>query len=165
MRTLLTLLLTMTMAMVANAQQALDFAKKFMTECEGDTLVKCITISPKMMEQIAEAHQSEDERKEALEQAMGKLKSARIVTAPGDYYERAELLIRKHGRRFKAAEEFQGDNVRGTFYTRKDRKGHTAELVLLREDTARNMLTVICLTGDIDEEFLCFLYNNKSLKD
>ena len=165
MKTILTLLLYMAMAMAANAQRALDFAKKFMTQCEGDTMVKCITVSPKMMGQIVETHQGDDQQAEGLRQALAKLKSARIVSAPASYYERAEQLIRRHARRFKAAQDFQGDEVRGTFYTRKDRKGNTAELIMLREDMARNLLTIICLTGDIDEEFLCFLYNKKSLKD
>lgn len=165
MKTLLTLLLTMAMAMAAQAQQALDFAKKFMTVCEDDTMVRCVTISPKMMDQIVETRHSDDEEAERLRLAMAKLKSARIVTAPASYYERAEKLITQHARRFKQGQIYQADDVRGTFYTRKDRKGNTAELILLREDTARDRLTIICLTGDIDEEFLCFLYNKKSLKD
>ena len=52
MKIILTLFLTMAIAMAAEAQQALDFAKKFMTMYEGDSMVKCITVSPKMMEQL-----------------------------------------------------------------------------------------------------------------
>ena len=162
---ILTLLLTITIAMVVEAQQAMDFVGKFMTVCEGDSMVKCITVSPKMMEQIVENHQGDDERSEAFEQAISKLKSARIVTAPTEYYERAELLIKKYASRFKAEQVFQTDEVRGTFYTRQDKKGRTAELIMLREDNVRKQMTIVCLTGDIDKEFLCFLYNNKSLKD
>jgi hypothetical protein len=155
----------MAMAMAAQAQQALDFAKKFMTVCEGDTMVRCITVSPKMMDQIVETRQDDSEQNEALQLAMAKLKSARIVSAPAAYYERADSLIKRHARRFKATDDFHDDDVRGAFYTRKDRRGRTAELIMLREDKARNRLTIICLTGDIDKEFLCFLYNKKSLKD
>ena len=162
---LFSLLLMVIMAMAANAQQALDFVGKFVTQCEGDTTVKCITVSPKMMEQIVESRQGDDEAHEALNQAIGKLKSMRIVTARAEYFERAQQLLQKHARRFQAEKEYQCDNVRGVFYTRRNRKGKTAELIMLREDIARNQLTIVCLTGDIDKEFLCFLYNNKSFKN
>ena len=33
------------------AQHSPDFAEKFMTLCQGDTNVTCVTVSPKMMEQ------------------------------------------------------------------------------------------------------------------
>ena len=157
------MLLTITIAMVVEAQQAMDFVGKFMTVCEGDSMVKCITVSPKMMEQLVKMH--DDNRSDNIIQAIAKLKSARIVTAPTEYYERAELLIKKYASRFKAEQEFQTDEVRGTFYTRQDKKGRTAELIMLREDNVRKQMTIVCLTGDIDKEFLCFLYNNKSLKD
>lgn len=165
MKKSLLLFLMMAAALTSQAQGALDFAQKFMTLCEGDTTVKCITVSPKMMEQIAENHQITEEHTEALQQAIGKLKSMRIVSAPAELYERAEQLMAKHRRRFKAEENFDTDNARGTFYTRKNRHGQTAELILLREDKTRNLLTIVCLTGDLDKEFLCFLYNNKSLKN
>lgn len=165
MKKIFTLLLTICLATVASAQKALDFAQKFMTTCDGDTMVKCITVSPKMMEQIVDAHQEGDEHSEALKQAISKLKSMRLVTAPAEYYERAEQLLKKHSRRFKPEQEFQTDSVRGIFYTRQDRKQQIAELIMLREETIKAKLIIICLTGHIDKEFLCFLYKNKSLKD
>ena len=165
MKIILTLFLTMAIAMAAEAQQALDFAKKFMTMYEGDSMVKCITVSPKMMEQIAEHHPFEEGNTDDFKQAVSKLKSARIVNAPANYYERAELLLKKHARRFKAEDNFENDKFRGSFYTRKNRKGQTVELIMLREDNVRETMTIVCLTGDIDKEFLCFLYNNKSFKD
>lgn len=165
MRRTLLLIALIGAALAAQAQQAMDFAQKFLTTCEGDTMVKCITVSPKMMEQIAERHEGGNEKNEALRQAIAKLKSMRIVSAPASYYERAEELVQKHKRRFKAEREFQGDGMRGAFYTRQSRKSVTNELIMLREDTERETLTIVCLTGDIDKEFLCFLYNNKSLKD
>ena len=41
----------------------------------------------------------------------------------------------------------------------------TVELIMLYEDCTSSQLTIINLTGDIDEEFLCFLYNNKTFKN
>jgi AGCS family alanine or glycine:cation symporter len=57
------------------------------------------------------------------------------------------------------------ENVLGIFYRRKNRQGETVELIMVREDTVREKMTIVCVTGDIDEEFLCFLYNNKTFKN
>lgn len=149
-------------ATAAKAQTAPDFAQKFMSLCTGDTSVTCITISPKMMEQLK---QDADEMEENLEEALTKIKSARVVKAPAAHYERALTLVRKHSRRFRPQQNFATDSIRGGFYTRTNRDGDTVELVMLRQDDTRNSLTIVCLTGDLDEQFLCFLYNNKTLKN
>ena len=164
-KTRLCMLVAMLMlnAATALAQHAPDFAEKFMTLCKNDSLVSCVTVSPKMMEQLAgrlaDAHEGD------IVQAINKLRSVRVVSAPASYYAQAEELLKKNARRFTAGQDFQSETMRGVFYSRKDRKGRTVELIMLREDVQRSLLTVVCLTGDIDEEFLCFLYNNKSFKN
>ena len=165
MRTRLCMLAVMLMlnAVTALAQHAPDFAEKFVTLHKADSLVSCVTVSPKMMEQLA--GRFADAQGADLAKAIQKLRSVRIVTAPADYYEQAEALLKKNARRFKAEQDFQDEALRGAFYSRKNRKGQTVELIMLREDMQTDRLTVICLTGDIDKEFLCFLYNNKSLKN
>ena len=50
---LITLLLTAT---IVTAQQIADFASKYMDACKGDTAVKCVTIGPKMVEQLSRQH-------------------------------------------------------------------------------------------------------------
>lgn len=158
-------LLTLALVVLsAAAQKSQDFAQKFVTLCKSDTTVRCVTVSPKMMEQLA-AHQT-DAHPDDITEAIAKLKSARIVTAPAHRYDQAEELLKKNARRFKQQDSFQTtDGVRGAFYTRQDREGQTVELIMLRQDDARDRLTIVCLTGDIDQEFLCFLYKNKSFKD
>ena len=158
-------LLTLTLVVLAAAaQKSQDFAQKFVTLCKSDTTVRCVTVSPKMMEQLA-AHQT-DAHPDEITEAIGKLKSARIVTASASHYEKAEKLLKKNARRFKQQDNFQtSEGVRGAFYTRQDSQGQTVELIMLRQDDARDRLTIVCLTGDIDQEFLCFLYKNKSFKD
>lgn len=147
----------------ATAQRAPDFAEKFVSQCKGDTMVTCVTVSPKMMEQLAGRADSSHEADMAM--AIQKLRSMRIVSAPKGYYERAEKLLKKNARRFRAMHDFRSDKLRGAFYSRTNRKGQTVELIMLRENLTDGRLTVVCLTGDIDTEFLCFLYNNKSFKD
>ena len=164
MKRILNILLLLVAAATAQAQKSPDFAEKFMSLCKADTTVRCITISPKMMEQMVRQHA--EDRPENIVQAIEKLKSARIVTAAAHYYDKADSLLQKNRRRFKAEKEYETEHqVHGAFYSRKNRKGQTVELVMLRQDNARNQLIIVNLTGDIDEEFLCFLYNNKTFKN
>ena len=145
------------------AQHSPDFAEKFMTLCKNDSDVKCITVSPKMIEQLMK--QQAMDRPESLTQAIAKLKSMRLVSAPADYYQKAEDLLTKNSRRFKAERDYRSGNQHGAFYSRKNRQGETVELIMLHEDCQKNRFTIVNVTGDIDEEFLCFLYNNKTFKD
>ena len=162
-RTVALLLLAVLVQVATFAQRSPDFAEKFMTLCKNDTTVKCITVSPKMMEQLVK--QQGEERPENYMQAIAKLKSMRIVSASADYYQKAEDLLTKNSRRFHADRDYRTESQHGAFYTRKNKKGDTVELIMLYEDCTSSQLTIINLTGDIDEEFLCFLYNNKTFKN
>jgi hypothetical protein len=164
MKRMLYLILAVMAVATASGQRSYDFAEKFISLCQADTTVKCITISPKMMEQLVKQHTTE--KPENIIQAIEKLKSARIVTARAEHFEKADSLLKKYKRRFTAVKEYGDENkIRGAFYSRKNKKGQTVELVMLRADAERNNLTIVNLTGDIDEEFLCFLYNNKSFRN
>jgi hypothetical protein len=163
MRRTAVLLLALTAQVAVFAQRSLDFAEKFMSMCTKDSTVKCVTVSPSMMEQLVKQQHSEQE--ENLVQAIGKLKSMRIVTADAGYYQKAEDLLARNSRRFRADRDYRTAQQHGAFYTRKNRKGETVELIMLHEDCQKDKLTIINLTGDIDEEFLCFLYNNKTFKN
>ncbi len=144
------------------AQHSPDFAEKFMTLCQGDTNVTCVTVSPKMMEQLVK-HQDESHPND-MAQAFAKLKSARIVNGHTAHYQKAEQLLQKNKKRFKTDHEFRTEEQYGAFYTRKDRDGNTVEFIMLCAEPQQDRFTIINLTGDIDEEFLCFLYN-KSIKN
>jgi lactam utilization protein B len=117
-----------------------------------------------MVEQMLR-QETDEQRPDNLMQAIAKLKSMRIVTASADYYQQAEDLLTKNSRRFHADRDYCTDSQHGAFFTRKNRQGETIELIMLHEDCASNRLTIVNVTGDIDKEFLCFLYNNKSLKN
>lgn len=161
-------LMAVFMQMTALAQHAPDFAEKFMSIYKSDSTLACVTISPKMMMQLVKQHdekEGEEKRPENILQALSKLKSARIITGTNDYYEKAEQLLIKNNKRFQPVEEFKTDEQRGAFYSRKDKKGQTVELIMLCAKTEKNLFTIINLTGDIDEEFLCFLYKNKTFKN
>jgi len=164
MKRVLCLLTLIAVMLTASAQSTQDFASKFMSIHAKDSTISCVTVSPKMMESLL-VQQEEEGNDDGIMQAIAKLKSMRIVTADGNYYEQAEELLKKNARRFEQRHDYEGEGVRGAIYTRKNRKGENVELILLNEDNRKGKLTIVNLTGDIDEEFLCFLYNNKSFKD
>jgi hypothetical protein len=157
-------LLTLWLATIAcMAKGSQDFASKFMEQCKADSTVSCITVSPKMLEQLVkQAEDYTDNVDVNIRQAISKLKSMRVVTAPADYFEKAENLLKRNPQRFAKQEDYDNGLKRGVIYSRKNRQGNTVELILLHENTQAKTLTVVNITGTIDEEFLCFLYNIKS---
>lgn len=150
------------LSLAVAAQKNIDFAEKLMQTLEGDTIVRCITVSPKMMEQIAglgaSSEEADDNKREQLQQAMQKLNSARIVTADtvaAEYYDKALALLGKYSKRFAHWSDYADGPVSGVFYGRKAKKGEGAvEMVMLQLDSSRGTFTAIDLTGDIDEEFI-----------
>lgn len=157
------LFMAMLVQIATFAQHVPDFAEKFMSLCKDDSTVSCVTVSPKMMVQLVKQHI--EGRPEGISHAISKLKSARIITASADYYQKAEDLLQKNSRRFRAEQDYRTDDQHGAFYTRRNKKGETVELIMLHENCERDRLTIVNVTGDIDEEFLCFLYNNKTFKN
>lgn len=150
------------MAMTLQAQRSLDFASKFMQKYKDSTYVTCVTISPKMMEQIVKRTEQSNEDGHLI-QVISKLKSARIITTENhcnDCYNTAERLLKKNKQRFGHSKSYNSEHARGTFYTRKNKKESIIELVMLHEDKKADRLTIVNLTGDIDKEFMDGLIKN-----
>ena len=124
-RRIILLLVAVLMQVATFAQHSPDFAEKFMKQHQADSTLKCITVSPKMMEQLVKMH--DDNRSDNIIQTAGK--------------------------------EYRTEEQHGIFYTRNDRKGNTVEFIMLCEEPQHDKSTIINLTGGIDNEFLCFLYN------
>lgn len=147
----------------ASAQRGQDFASRFMQQCDGDTAVQCITVSPKMMEQLTK--QADTSHNEYMAQAIEKLKSARIVTASAqceDYYQIAEDLLKRNPQRFQHYKSYRTEQAHGAFYTRKLKGGGIVELIMLHSSPKQQRMVIVNLTGDIDDEFINSL--TKTLK-
>ena len=158
MRRALCLLTIMLAVVTAQAQRGQDFASKFMLMHQNDTAVQCVTVSPKMMEQLLKS--PAENRNGHIMQAIAKLKSARIVKAnqhSDDYYLKAENLLKRNAQRFVFEKEFKNGPKHGSFYKRKNRKGDTVELIMLHEDVQTGQLIIVNLTGNIDNEFISML--------
>ena len=52
MKRLVSIIAVAMMCLLATAQRTVDFASKFIDTYKGDTTVHCITVGPKMMEQL-----------------------------------------------------------------------------------------------------------------
>lgn len=154
MRRVLCLLILSMAVFSAVAQRGQDFASRFMQQCHKDS-VECITISPKMMEQMASM--GGDYCNDTLMQAISKLKGVRILQANvngNSYYQRAEALLKKNAHRFNYVKNYRTDRFTGVFYNRQARNGKVVELVMAGETLKGNKFVLINLTGDIDEEFV-----------
>lgn len=158
MRKIGCLMALMMIAITAMAQRGQDFASHFMQKCEGDTALQCVTVSPKMMEQLTK--EADASHEEHMADAIEKLKSVRIVTASvhGEgYYKMAENLLKRNSQRFHYDKSYSVEFSYGAFYSRKLKSGETVELVMLHVDTNTQRMVIVNLTGDIDDEFISSL--------
>ena len=166
MKRIVCLMSLLIVGVAAWAQKGQDFASRFMQICDGDTAVHCVTVSPKMMEQLTKQPDMTG-RNEHIAQAIQKLKSARIITTSvhGEgYYQEATQLLKRNAQRFQPTKSYKNEHSYGSFYTRKLKSGRTVELILLHTDTKARQLVIVNLTGDIDEEFINSLSKNFSGK-
>lgn len=150
--------LVISMHMTVIAQRNSDFASRFMDTVAQDSGVQCETISPKMMEQLTSMPDST--RSDVMQQALQKLKSARIITAPDSveqYYSKAMMLLKRYPKRFKLYEEYKQEDAYGAFYTRRSKADKIVELIMLRADIKTRTLIIVNLTGDLDEIVISML--------
>lgn len=137
-----------------------DFATKFMEQCGEKYKIECQTVSPKMMKKMTDilAEPNEDKDGEVSEYLLSKLKSARIITA-GQHAEKlfhkAENLIEKNKNRFSPLTETFADRYNRIFVRKHDET--VRELVMLQLDEGKKTLTIVNLTGEMDEKFMNLL--------
>lgn len=135
---------------VAEAQ---DFVSKYMDENANDSTLTCISVSPKMMEEILESSVGKNDTT-GVADIIAKLKSMQIINSleEGDiHFQRAENLARKNSARFKELAFYDEGDDRARIFVR-EQKNQIVELVLLRQEASR--FTVINFTGDMDRDFI-----------
>ena len=142
-----------------------DFASKFMEQCakeDGD--IQCQTVSPIMMEKLMDTMKAPDgdRDEEVPEYLLSKLKSARIITATKQsekLFREAEQLIEKTKNRFSPLVENQPGQNNKVFVRKHDEV--IRELVVLNLNPDEKTLTIINLTGDMDDRFMKILSSGK----
>lgn len=143
-------------AFMAIAAHAQDFASRYMAEHAGDSTLTCISVSPKMMEEILNSGIEKDDST-GMADIISKLKSMQIVSADREgknHFRQAEAMAQKNSARFKELASYDEGKDRGRIFVR-EQKAQIVELVLLRQKGRR--FTVINFTGDMNREFIAQL--------
>lgn len=147
------LIIGCTMVFTAATAMAQDFVSKYMQENKQDTVLHCISVSPKMMEEVLKIDSQKGDEEE-MRNIMANLKSMQIVSSKtnGDFYfNKAEEIIEKNANRFEPFLSFNDRNENCRIMVRKKEKT-IIELVMFshKEDSFQ----VINFTGNMNDEFI-----------
>ena len=139
-----------------------DFVTLFMDEHENDSNLTCVTISPKMMEEILH---SDVEKNEDMLEVITSLKSMRILDSKvqGEvYFTTAKEVAEKNSKKF---EEYLSYNDTDEDYhilvRRKKENIIELAMLLLRNDV---FVIISCTGKDIKPEFISGLANSMKHK-
>lgn len=139
------------MVLLSVSVTAQDFASRFLDEHKKDSNLTCVTISPKMMEEIMK---SDAEMDEAILEILTNLKSMQMLTAEiggEEYYNAALKVVKKNSDRFEPFLSFKDKSANCQIMVRK-KKESIVELVMLMHEKER--FAVINFTGTMSPEFI-----------
>ena len=139
------------MALLSVAVSAQDFASRFMAEHQADSNLTCVTISPKMMEEIMKSDAEKD--KEVLDM-ISNLKSMQVLTSDVEgkkYFNAALKVVEKNSGRFESFLSFKDKSENCQIMVRK-KKSTIVELVMLMHE--KNHFAVVNFTGTMSPEFI-----------
>ncbi len=139
------------MACTTVALMAQDFASRFMDEHKDDTNLTCVTISPKMMEEIISNDADKDE--EVLD-IISNLKSMQMLTSQvkgQEYFDDAVKIVEKNSKRFEPFLSFDGESENCQILIRKKNRSIIELVMLVRE---KNHFLVVNFTGNMNQEFI-----------
>lgn len=114
-RALLIYLMTLLSVFVS----AQDFATRFLAEHKTDTNLSCVTISPKMMEEILK---NDSEKDEGVLEIISNLKSMQMLTSKvkgKTYYNEALKVVEKNSDRFEPFLSFRDKSENCQIMVRK----------------------------------------------
>lgn len=147
--------------MLSTLLMAQDFTSLFLKEYKADTNLVCVTISPKMMEEILKNEKEKDE--DVLEIISG-LKSMQILSSRinGEvYYDEALRVIEKNQKRYDPFLSYNDEDENYRIMVRK-RNDTIVELIMLRIE--KSHFVVINFTGRIKPEFISTLAKSMAQK-
>ncbi len=130
---------------------AQDFASRFMDEHKGDKNLTCISVSPKMMEEMLKADTEKDESMLAI---ISNLKSMQLLSSSingADYYKKAVGILNRNSHRFEPFLVFDDEKENGKIMVRR-KKGEIIELVMLVNEGPQFL--VINFTGNMSDKFI-----------
>lgn len=151
------------MSLLTVAVSAQDFASRFMTEYKSDTNLNCISVSPRMMEEVLKVNVENDGDK--ILDIISNLKSMQMITSEKEgakYYKKALGIIEKNTNRFEPFLSFNDHSQDCRIMVRK-KNGTILELVMLMNDSDK--FFVINFTGNMNDKFIDKMANSFNMKD
>lgn len=142
------------MALFSVSAMAQDFTSRFLTEHKADTNLSCVTISPKMMEEIIKNDAEKDNK---VLDIISNLKSMQMLTAKvngSGYYNEALKIVEKNTGRFEPYLSFSDKSGSCQIMVRK-KKEVIIEVVMLMHE--KNHFVVVNFTGNMNPEFIARL--------
>lgn len=142
---------------------AQDFASKFMAENKSDVQLNCISVSPRMMEEVLKVNVENDGDK--ILDIISKLKSMQMISSEKEgskYYKKALNILEKNTNRFEPFLSFNDSSQNCRIMVRK-KNGMILELVMLTN--VSDKFCVINFTGNMNDKFIDKVANSLNMKD
>ena len=139
------------MALLSVAVSAQAFASRSMAEHQADSNLTCVTISPKMMEEIMKSDAEKD--KEVLDM-ISNLKSMQVLTSDVEgkkYFNAALKVVEKNSGRFESFLSFKDKSENCQIMDRK-KKSTIVELVMMMHE--KYHFAVVNFTGNMSPVFI-----------
>ena len=142
---------------------AQDFASKFMAEYKSDVQLNCISVSPRMMEEVLKVNVENDGDK--ILDIISKLKSMQMISSEKEgskYYKKALNILEKNTNRFEPFLSFNDSSQNCRIMVRK-KNGIILELVMLTNVSEK--FCVINFTGNMNDKFIDKVANSLNMKN
>jgi len=155
------LILINTLSLLAMFVSAQDFASRFLAAHKSDTNLSCVTISPKMMEEILK---NDEQKDEDVLQIIANLKSMQMLSSKVKgkyYYDDALKVMHKNSNRFEPFLSFSDKSENCQIMIRKKNDAIIELVMLIHENTH---FTVINFTGTMSSEFISKLAGSMKQK-
>lgn len=151
-------LLFIWMTLLSVAVTAQDFASRYMLSHKEDKHLKCVTISPTMMEEIMKNNNGEKD--DDVLKIISNLRSMQMITSKTrglHYFREALKVVEKSGKRFEPFLSFRDKSENCRIMVRKHNEA-IIELVMMMYE--KEQFTVINFTGKMNAEFISKLANS-----
>lgn len=152
----------LTMVLWAFVAQAQDFAQHFVSSCNDDTTISCITISPKMFEEIRIRQGLVKD--ESMREAINDIKSVRIVEARRHckkHFNKASSQLSRNSNRFEVLPESTDKNIVAV----RRRGGNIVEYVTICHIQKKDQqFLIIDITGNDLSSVVKYLNQPKPLR-
>lgn len=149
-------------ACISAVVSAQDFASRFMAVHNQDVSLNCISISPKMMQEIMKADIEKDDR---ILDIISNLKSMQMLTSEvkgKKLYKDALDILERNSNRFEPFLSLEDDGENYRIMVRKKEK-KIIELVMLTNE--KNNFVVVNFTGKMDDDFINKLADSMKMKE